>query len=89
MDTAGSTPSSRPGFVPASPMTRLMAHSGSEISGNNICGSHGWATTSATWQTVRLQLCLQLSLKLRVRECGKMLRHRLSRLVSLAQLPVW
>jgi hypothetical protein len=49
MDTTGSTPSPRPAFVPASPMTPpLTSLSGSEISGDNMSQGHGWTTTSAT-----------------------------------------
>ncbi|KAF8598216.1 hypothetical protein BDV93DRAFT_342358 [Ceratobasidium sp. AG-I] len=49
MDTTGSTPSPRPAFVPASPMTPpLTSLSGSEISGDNLSQGHGWTTTSAT-----------------------------------------
>lgn len=49
MDTSGSTPSPRPAFVPASPMTPpLTSLSGSEISGDNMSQGHGWTTTSAT-----------------------------------------
>lgn len=46
MDTTGNTPSPRPAFVPASPMTPPLT--GSEISGDNMSQGHGWTTTSAT-----------------------------------------